>query len=245
LDFFRTTLDRGSRKILKKLNLYSDYDRVIPPEIAGDAFFTAIRALSRTADVHTVLEIGSSAGNGSTLAFVEGIHENPNRPILFCVEMSVPRFEQLQRRYAGDAQVKCYNASSVSLDSYPAESDVIEFYRTRTSNLNRVPLEEVLRWRTQDISYITRNGSPAEGIRLIKQENGITHFGMVLIDGSEFTGAAELEEVYGARYILLDDIGTYKNMANYDRLGADSAYRLIEGNTELRNGYAIFERIPT
>jgi hypothetical protein len=37
---------------------------------------------------------------------------------------------------------------------------------------------------------------------------------MVLIDGSEFTGIKEFEYIYGAKYILLDDIKGYKNYEN-------------------------------
>jgi hypothetical protein len=73
-------------------------------------------------------------------------------------------------------------------------------------------------------------------------ENGIAQFGMVLIDGSEFTGRAELDEVYGAQYILLDDIGTFKNFENYERMRRDPAYHTLASNPALRNGFAVFER---
>ena len=87
--------------------------KLIPAEIKGDEFYTQIQALARQADIHTVLEIGSSSGEGSTEAFVTGLRDNPNRPTLFCMEVSKPRFEALRRRYAADSFVKCYNVSSV------------------------------------------------------------------------------------------------------------------------------------
>ena len=65
----------------------------------------------------------------------------------------------------------------------------------------------------------------------------------MLIDGSEFTGRAELDEVYGARYVVLDDTQTFKNLDNYERLRADPAYRLIDEAPALRNGFAAFERV--
>ncbi|MBW2169777.1 MAG: tetratricopeptide repeat protein, partial [Deltaproteobacteria bacterium] len=65
----------------------------------------------------------------------------------------------------------------------------------------------------------------------------------VLIDGSEFTGKAELDEVYGAKIIMLDDINGYKNYHNYQRLVADKTYELIAENWQVRNGYAAFRRI--
>lgn len=50
-----------------------------------------------------------------------------------------------------------------------------------------------------------------KGIQKIKRENEIDFFDVVLIDGSEFTGFVELSEVYGAKWLLVDDINTFKN----------------------------------
>ncbi|HSI61987.1 MAG TPA: hypothetical protein VLE43_02680 [Candidatus Saccharimonadia bacterium] len=44
---------------------------IIAPEVLRDEFFDAIRNLARTAPIDTVLEIGSSSGEGSTQAWVE------------------------------------------------------------------------------------------------------------------------------------------------------------------------------
>jgi hypothetical protein len=202
-----------------------------------------LRSVASTADVETVLEIGSSTGDGSTRAIVEGLNSNPRHPRLFCMELSRPRFDQLLKRYGGDPLIRCYNVTSVPLDRFPTEAQVIDFYKTQQSLLNRTPLPEVLRWLRQDIKYVGRLGPGQNGIRMIKEENGVDTFGMVLIDGSEFTGPAELDEVYGARHILLDDIGTYKNHANFERLRHDPAYRLTATNAAVRNGYAVFERL--
>lgn len=229
-------------KLRRRLRPLSDYDRTIPPEIIDDELYEVIRSLAAAADIRTVLEIGSSNGAGSTRAFVDGLHRNPKRPQLFCLEVSRPRFKELIERYADDPQVKCYNLTSVQLSRFPTEAEVVSFYRARPSQLNRVPLREVLRWLRQDLWYVGRLGATQDGIEMIKKENGVEAFGMVLIDGSEFSGPAELDEVYGADYILLDDIGTFKNLGNFERLLADPAYRLRACNKELRNGYAVFER---
>jgi hypothetical protein len=55
----------------------SDLNRVIAPEITGDAFYETIRHLAATENLATVLEIGSSSGGGSTEAFVAGLARNP------------------------------------------------------------------------------------------------------------------------------------------------------------------------
>ena len=65
----------------------------------------------------------------------------------------------------------------------------------------------------------------------------------MLIDGSEFTGEAELAEVYGAEFILLDDVNIYKNWTNLQKLAADGNYLLRELNLAVRNGFAVFEKI--
>lgn len=236
------SLESASNKLRRRLRPFSDYDHTIPPEIVDDEFYAVIRSLARTASVHTVLEIGSSTGAGSTRAFVEGLSENPARPLLFCLEFSRPRYEELVARYANNPQVKCYNLTSVPQNRFPTEAEVASFYRERRSQLNRVPLREVLRWLRQDIRYVGRLEPGQNGIQMIKDENGVDRFGIVLIDGSEFTGSAELDEVYGADFILLDDIGTFKNLGNYERLVADPSYELRASNPTLRNGYAVFER---
>jgi hypothetical protein len=65
----------------------------------------------------------------------------------------------------------------------------------------------------------------------------------VLIDGSEFTGRAELDLVYGARFLFLDDVVSFKNYHNFHRLHRDSAYQLRGSDPHLRNGAALFERV--
>ena len=220
----------------------SELDRLIPPEVKADPFYEAILALARTETVRTVLEIGSSSGEGSTEAFVRGLRENPFKPTLFCMEVSKPRFEALRDRYAADSFVKPYRVSSIPAEKFPSEEEVTRFYHAHLAG-RFVPLPEFLRWLRQDLDYIRAADVPKEGIKLIKEENGIGYFDLVLIDGSEFSGEVELQEVYGARFILLDDINTYKNFANVRRLLADPNYVLREASEQVRGGYAIFEQI--
>jgi glycosyltransferase involved in cell wall biosynthesis/predicted O-methyltransferase YrrM len=224
------------------VNPNSQLNSIIPPEIKDDPFYFAIQQISRDEPLRTVLEIGSSSGQGSTEAFVTGLRENRSRPTLFCMEVSQARYAALARRYAGEGFVKCYNVSSVPVGQFPSEGEVTRFYERHLSGRNYSPLPEVLRWLRQDIEYVNGSGVPQEGIRQIKQENGITDFDLVLIDGSEFTGAAELREVYGAGYILLDDVNTFKNALTLQALLADENYTLIDHQPGVRNGYAIFKK---
>ena len=220
----------------------SELDSIIAPEIRDDEFYNLIVELARTQEIATVLEIGSSAGGGSTEAFVTGLAANPKAPKLFCMEVSRPRFEELSRRYAGHGFVTCYNTSSVALAGFATPAKLTEFYNSTPTNLNYYPLQRVLGWLQQDLDYVREAGFDQDGIELIRRENRLEHFDMVLIDGSEFTGASELDRVYGARWLLLDDVNAYKNFANYQRLQQDPNYELFRENWQLRNGYAVFKK---
>ena len=221
----------------------TELNQIIPPEIKNDRFYNTICRLAKTEKIKTVLEIGSSAGNGSTEAFVKGLKNNPHKPTLFCMEISKPRFAELQHRYRNDAFVKCYNVSSVTLDKFPTKQEISDFYKTTKTALNSYPLDQILAWHQQDIQYLELAKQSVDGIQLIKRENSIQKFDMVLIDGSEFTGKPELDQIYGAKIILLDDINAFKNYHNYKKLCQDPNYSLIEENHSLRNGYAVFKHI--
>lgn len=220
---------------------HSDLDKIIPPEIKNDEFYRLITRLAQDEMLSTVLEIGSSAGGGSTEAFVKGLENNVNKPHLYCMEVSLPRYEALKNRYLPYSFVHCYNVSSVPLASFPTEKEISLFYNYIPTNLNLYPLEQVRGWYRQDINYITTSGVPENGIQLIKHANNISTFDMVLIDGSEFAGKAELDEIYGARWILMDDVNSFKNYENYQRLKNDPSYHLIAENWSLRSGYAAFQ----
>lgn len=220
----------------------SELDTIIPAEIKNDELYLLIRNIAREERLKNVLEIGSSSGAGSTTAFVAGLATNPSHPKLFCIEVSKERFKKLQNTYRKHRFVRCYNVSSVRTDRFLSEQEVRRFYSTTSTGLNRTPLDTVLGWLRQDIDYVDVSGAQDNGIARIKRENGIHTFDMVLIDGSAFTGKAELDEVYGARYILLDDTNDIKNCENMHRLMRDPSYSLVANNQELRNGYAVFKK---
>ena len=105
-------------------------DQLIPGEIKHDEFYRIIQALVSRAEIKTVLEIGSSSGEGSTEAFVIGLRQNPGQPQLCCMEISKARFAELANRYQNDAFVNAYNISSVSVEGFASEQDVVRFYET-------------------------------------------------------------------------------------------------------------------
>ena len=220
----------------------SALSKIIPPEIKDDEFYQLIERLSASEPLTHVLEIGSSAGGGSTEAFVKGLSRNPHAPKLYCVEVSKPRFELLRAAYAHRSFVHCYNWSTVSVDQFPTPDAVRAFYETEKSGLRRFPLEQVLGWLQEDIRYVGSSGVDTGAIDRIKVDHSIDAFDMVLIDGSEFTGAVEYEKVRGTRIILLDDTNTFKCCHVRRRLMADPEYEIIADDQTLRNGFSAFRK---
>lgn len=233
-------LRRMARSLFRRRWVGTSLDRLIPAEIRKDSFYSAIVRVAATPGVRHMLEIGSSGGDGSTEAFIEGALMNPTQPTLHCIEVSDVRYEALRKRHASRPFVQCHHASSVPLEKVASAAEVTEFYHSVPSTLNEYPLKTVLGWLEQDVNYIIEHELDSNGIRGVKNANGLKTFDAVLIDGSEFTGSAELDEVYGASHVLLDDIRTFKNYANFARLSADPDYELIEMSEDLRNGYAVF-----
>ncbi len=133
--------------------------------------------------------------------------------------------------------------SSVPLTDFPSKKEVSIFYKKHRTKLRKYPLDQILEWLVQDLSYIMSSNVDQNGIETIKKENKIDFFDVVLIDGSEFTGKAELDKVYGAKYILLDDILCFKNFYNYKKLLRDKNYRLISSDLHIRNCWAAFEKV--
>jgi hypothetical protein len=217
-------------------------DDLIPAEITDDAFAQLIEDVASTDGIHEILEIGSSAGQGSTAAWVRGALRNPVLPRLHCIEVSVERHAALVKRWSDHSFVHCYNVSSVPVERFPSATEVEDFYREVPSRLRDFELATVLGWLQQDIDYLRDHALSSPGIAHIRARHGIDTFDAVLIDGSEFTGNAELEYVYGARFLLLDDTETFKNWDNTRSLEADPSYRLVQADPLVRNGFAVFER---
>ena len=229
------------KKIFKRRD--KGLDTILKPEIKNDEFYRMIQwILATDPTIKTILEIGSSSGQGSTRAFVDMIAKKPVPPMLFCMDISKARFQNLKRYYKNRPFVKVYNQSSVPLTAFMSAADIKRFTIEHPHHCTHASLETMLRWLNMDVDYITDHAIPQNGIRTIMQEHALNRFDMVLIDGSAFTGAAELQMVYGADYLLLDDINDIKNLFNYRRLYADPAYELIAQNWVLRNGYAVFRK---
>src|SRR2546422_1077602 len=78
---------------------------LIPAEIASDSFSEIIEEVASSGGVHEILEIGSSAGDGSTAAWVRGALRNAVRPRLHCIEVSTERHAALVERWGAQGFV--------------------------------------------------------------------------------------------------------------------------------------------
>lgn len=222
----------------------SQLDFLIPAEITQGGLAAWLAGLAELPEVRTILEIGSSDGSGSTRRLLAGMRHQRPPPRLFCLEVSRQRVERLRQRLRAVPTALAVWASSVSPEDFLSEDEVTWFYRQAETRLNESPLEEVLRWRQQDLAYLKEHGVPANGIAKIRQEHGIGSFDLVLIDGSAFTGESELRAVQGAKVIALDDVNDIKNQVNFLSLSRHPDYRLLAMDLVWRNGFAIFIREP-
>lgn len=217
-------------------------DAIIPPEIVDCKLAHALTRLAARPDIHIIIEIGSSSGDGSTAAIVKGMDGNPSKPMLHCFEMSAMRFGKLCDRYLERRDVMCWAGCTVGPADFLSEEQVENFYQFNHTNLNKYALETVLAWLKQDLDYLQQD-IPVDSLNhfLMHRITDLNSL-MVFIDGSAFTAQSELELVHDARIVVLDDTNDCKNFHNYHRLKNDPIYRLIEEDQNLRNGYAVFER---
>jgi tetratricopeptide (TPR) repeat protein len=115
-------LERVTFKLLNYLELhfgcFLPYHRSI---IRNDDFFSAIHQLVKQEDIKVALLIGASVTEGSTKAFLAGIHDNSNQPISFCVNHSMAEFAKLQNHYSNDPFVRCYRVASHLMENLPID----------------------------------------------------------------------------------------------------------------------------
>jgi hypothetical protein len=76
----------------------------------------------------------------------------------------------------------------------------------------------------------------------IKQDHKITFFDLVFFNGSDVKTDVDLDELQGAKYIVLNEINVYQNFKNKQKLISNSSYTLVAQNPLYVNGYAIFRR---
>jgi hypothetical protein len=195
----------------------------------NDSFGKALAKYSDGLDVG--LEIGGGTGDGSTQCI--------RTKRLFSIENHPDRIGRHSMNLSARGGVSI-NGTATLPKLWMNQLDVAEFYGTNKTTLNQYPLDQVLGWYHECVEFAQPYSTNA--IEDIHFEHNVD-FNFVLIDGSPFSGEAELRCVRPflaeKAIIALDDINDIKNLANYNKLKGFG--KLLWEDWSVRNGAAIFE----
>ncbi|MBF2052217.1 MAG: glycosyltransferase [Candidatus Sericytochromatia bacterium] len=222
-------------------------DATLIAALDAEPFYRWLYQMAREEPLQHVLEIGSANGQGSTRILIEALRQHRQPVMLHCLEADPERFAELQNHCSAD-WVQAYPFLSVYPLQYPTPEDLKAFQQAYATRWRQLPLNQTLEWLAGEralYAAYAAGPNPVSGVAHLKAQLGIEAFDMVVLDGGEFSGPADLDAVYGTRILVLDDINTYKNHRNYLRLKADPAYYLIQEDWQVRHGAAVFKRRPT
>jgi hypothetical protein len=195
----------------------------------NDSFGKALAKYSEGLDVG--LEIGGGTGDGSTQCI--------RTKRLFSIENHPDRIGRHSMNLSARGGVSVKGTATLP-KLWMNQLDVAEFYATNKTTLNKYPLDQVLGWYHECVEFAQPYSTNA--IEDIHFEHNVD-FNFVLIDGSPFSGEAELRCVRpflaDKAIIALDDINDIKNLANYNKLKGFG--KLLWEDWSVRNGAAIFE----
>jgi hypothetical protein len=195
----------------------------------NDSFGKALAKYSEGLDVG--LEIGGGTGDGSTQCI--------RTKKLFSIENHPDRIGRHSMNLSARGGVSVEGTATLS-KLWMNQLDIAEFYGTNKTALNQYPLDQVLGWYHECVESAEPYSTNA--IEDIHFEHNVD-FNFVLIDGSPFSGEAELRCVRPflaeKAIIALDDVNDIKNLANYNKLKGFG--KLLWEDWSVRNGAAIFQ----
>jgi hypothetical protein len=198
-----------------------------------------LATLAEKAFLKQVLVIGAANAQPWNI-LPEYLERNINKPQLHCLEISKAAYEMQKQRFDNKSFIHCHYVSSVPLNVFPTESDIVRFYQQTPDKLKDYSLSTVLQWLRNNIAEMEASQIDVNGIQSILVLEKIDHFDMVIIDGREFTGYAELQQLIGSNLILLGCTRTFKNQQSLQLLMRDSNYKLLFSEPALGNGFAAF-----
>ena len=177
------------------------------------------------------LEIGGGTGDGSTQCiFTEK---------LFSIEINPDRIGRHRMNLEAKGGVSIYG-SAVTRDLWMDKLDILGFYTNKKTNLNQYSLDVVNGWYSECFDMAKEFKTNA--IEDIHFDHNVD-FDFVLIDGSPFSGKAELRclrpFLADKAIIALDDVNDIKNFDNYHKL--KGSVELLWEDWGVRNGAAIFQ----
>ena len=194
-----------------------------------DSFGKALAKYSEGLDVG--LEIGGGTGDGSTQCI--------QTKRLFSIENHPDRIGRHSMNLLAKGGVSVKGTATLP-KLWMNQLDIAEFYDTNKTTLNQYPLDQVLGWYHECIELAQPYST--NSIEDIHFDHNVD-FNFVLIDGSPFSGEAELRCVRPflaeKAIIALDDVNDVKNWANYHKLKGFG--KLLWEDWSIRNGAAIFQ----
>jgi len=216
-------------------------DHIIDPEINNrTGIYNAIVKYISTVPIKNIIEIGASSGGGTTEAVLMGVLNKNTSGIIFnTIEVGKARFNNLKERYKNYKWIIPWNVSSLNSKDFPTDDEIKSFIQDRNNPYNPSSLTDVLKWKKDDIEYVKDNNIPEDGIHSIKIFHSIDTFDLAIIDGSEFLGNKEYENLLNCDAYVLDDIYTYKNYYSYQSLLNNPMYKLLY-REDRRGGSALF-----
>jgi hypothetical protein len=219
----------------------SQLDIIIDPEINQNTrSYYFIQNYLKKVPVKTIIEIGASSGGGTTDALIKGVlqSENYGKDVkMASIEISLSRFKILKDTYKNIHFFKPYNISSLPLLKFPSQEYVSNFIKN--TGIHGGDVKTVLQWLDQDIEYVKNNNFNENGIQKIKKDFNVTKFDFACIDGSEFLGNEEFNELLDCDAYFLDDIHAFKNYYSHRNLEKNNNYvKLFQ--EDIRGGSSLF-----
>lgn len=208
------------------------------PEVVDDSLYSAIVDAVCVFKPKQIVEIGSANGLGSTAAFIEGIsHAGMQKECtLYCVELNKDRYDELVMNTAiPGMNIICLNGTTVPYSRYMTSVEIDRlrsFLEQHYRDKKQYALSEMLDWKVSERKQVEQSMV----LQLPRNAD------MVMIDGSAFSGNAEMQLFDSPKVIILDDIVDIKNYSNWQKLNNNPAYMKLKQDLTLRNGYAIFAR---
>jgi hypothetical protein len=205
-----------------------------------NTFHQWLAHVGRTAPLHHALFIGGNA-EPHWIQLLEQFPHNDHTPRLDCLNLSSKDSATLQRTLRAIPDLHFHIASTVPPNAFCAAQEVADFHHTPGNLLQQYPLESVLGWLQQGLATAA-SLEDQDGIQTVRAFAGIEHFDLAIIDGSEFTGFAEVQQVIGASLIFLGCTRTFKNARSLQWLRQHPDYESLFELPDLGNGVAGFIR---
>lgn len=187
------------------------------------------KALSCAAScVHTVIEIGSGSGLGSTACLVGGLKDDAR---LYAVEAAAERARACCANYAHDSRVRVLHGV-VSTDALMTRGQVMDHALYPTIEEHYIQC------------YAKEAADYASAVNVVDRLP--RRCDMLVLDGGEFSTWGDWLALRGMQptWIALDDVNVIKTSAIAARLTASLGWHRVF-HTDERNGSSIFRKLQT